>query len=75
VFWRPELIRIKRTRPGDDLLSALIAARDSGDRLSEEELTNLACTILVADHETTAHHISLSLLALLDHPAGENLAG
>jgi cytochrome P450 len=75
VFWRPELIRIKRTRPGDDLLSALIAARDSGDRLSEEELTNLACTILVVGYETTAHHISLSLLALLDHPAGENLAG
>jgi cytochrome P450 len=64
-----ELITIRRTRPGDDLLSALIAARDSGDRLSEEELTNLACTILVAGYETTAHHISLSLLALLDHPA------
>jgi cytochrome P450 len=64
-----ELIRIRRTRPGDDLLSALIAARDSGDRLSEEELTNLACTILVAGYETTAHQISLSLLALLDHPA------
>jgi cytochrome P450 len=64
-----DLMRIKRTRPGDDLLSALIAARDCGDRLSEEELTNLACTILVAGYETTAHHISLSLLALLDHPA------
>jgi len=64
-----ELITIRRTRPGDDLLSALIAVRDSGDRLSEEELTNLACTILVAGYETTAHAISLSLLALLDHPA------
>jgi cytochrome P450 len=64
-----DLIRIKRTRAGDDLLCALIAARDSGDRLSEDELTNLACTILVAGYETTAHHISLSLLALLDHPA------
>jgi cytochrome P450 len=64
-----ELIRAKRTQPRDDLLSALIAARDSGDRLSEEELTNLACTILVAGYETTAHSISLSLLALLDHPS------
>ena len=64
-----ELITIRRTRPGDDLLSALIAVRDSGDRLSEEELTNLVCTILVAGYETTAHAISLSLLALLDHPA------
>jgi cytochrome P450 len=64
-----QLITIKRTRSGDDLISALIAACDCGDRLSEEELTNLACTILVAGYETTAHHISLSLLALLDHPA------
>jgi cytochrome P450 len=64
-----DLIAIRRTQPRDDLLSALIAARDSGDRLSEAELTNLACTILVAGYETTAHSISLSLLALLDHPA------
>jgi cytochrome P450 len=64
-----DLITIRRTQPRDDLLSALIAARDSGDRLSEAELTNLACTILVAGYETTAHSISLSLLALLDHPA------
>ena len=64
-----ELIKIKRARPGDDLLSALCSARDSRDRLSEEELTNLACTILVAGYETTASHIGLSLLALLDHPA------
>jgi cytochrome P450 len=64
-----ELIRARRTQPRDDLLSALIVARDSADRLSEEELTNLACTILVAGYETTAHSISLSLLALLDHPA------
>ena len=64
-----ELITARRAQPRDDLLSALIAARDSGDRLSEEELTNLTCTILVAGYETTAHSISLALLALLDHPA------
>jgi cytochrome P450 len=64
-----ELITIKRAEPRDDLLTALIAARDSGDRLSEAELTNLACTVLVAGYETTAHLISHSLLALLDHPA------
>jgi cytochrome P450 len=68
-----ELIRIKRARPGDDLLSALIEARDSGDRLSEQELTLLGSTLLVAGYETTANHISLSVLALLEHPA--ELAG
>jgi cytochrome P450 len=64
-----DLIAVARSQPRDDLLSALIEARDSGDRLSEEELTNLACTILVAGYETTGQQISLSLLALLDHPA------
>jgi cytochrome P450 len=63
-----DLIRIRRAEPAGDLLTALIAARDSGDRLSEAELTNLACTILVAGYETTAHSISLSLLVLLAHP-------
>jgi cytochrome P450 len=64
-----DLIAVKRAQPRDDLLSALISARDSGDRLSEEELTTLACTLLVAGYETSAHQLSLGLLVLLDHPA------
>jgi len=68
-----ELIRARRTQPRDDLLSALIAARDSADRLSAEGLTNLACTILVAGYETTAHSISLSLLALVTRSRASHL--
>ena len=63
------LIALKRDEPADDLMSALIAARDQSDRLTEDELTMLGCTILLGGHETTANHISLSLLMLLDHPA------
>jgi cytochrome P450 len=63
------LIGIKRARPADDLMSALIAAHDEADRLSEEELTVLGCTLLIGGHETTANQINLSLLVLLDHPA------
>ena len=33
-----ELIAERRSQPGDDLLSALIAARDEGDALSEDEM-------------------------------------
>jgi cytochrome P450 len=62
------LIEIKRARPSDDLMSALIAARDDADRLSEEELTVLGCTLLIGGHETTANQINLSLLLLFDHP-------
>jgi len=62
------LIEIKRGRPADDLMSALIAARDEDDRLSEQELTVMCCTLLIGGHETTANQISLSLLLLFDHP-------
>ena len=62
------LIEIKRARPADDLMSALIAARDDADRLSEEELTVMCCTVLIGGHETTANEINLSLLLLFDHP-------
>ena len=62
------LIETKRARPADDLMSALIAARDDSDRLSEQELTVMCCTVLIGGHETTANQINLSLLLLLDHP-------
>ena len=62
------LIEIKRGRPADDLMSALIAARDQDDRLSEHELTVMCCTLLIGGHETTANQINLSLLLLFDHP-------
>jgi cytochrome P450 len=62
------LIEIKRARPADDLMSALIAARDDADRLSESELIVMCCTLLIGGHETTANQINLSLLLLFDHP-------
>jgi cytochrome P450 len=63
------LIAVKRSQPTNDLTSALIAARDDADRLSEDELTVLCCTLLIGGHETTANQINLSLLLLRDHPA------
>jgi cytochrome P450 len=63
------LIAAKRDQPADDLLSALIAARDAdGDRLSEAELVALGITVLVGGHETTANQIDMCLLTLLHHP-------
>jgi cytochrome P450 len=62
------LVEMKRARPADDLMTALIAARDSSDRLSEQELTTLGCTLLIGGHETTANQISLSLVVLLCNP-------
>jgi cytochrome P450 len=63
------LLAAKRPEPADDLLSALIAARDEGDGLSENELVSMAFLLLVAGHETTVNLISSGVLALLLNPA------
>jgi cytochrome P450 len=62
------LLAAKRHEPADDLLSALIAARDDGDRLSENELVSMAFLLLVAGHETTVNLIASGTLALLLNP-------
>lgn len=62
------LIADKRATPADDLMTALIAARDEGDRLSETELVNLCFGLLIAGHETTANQINMFLLTLLHFP-------
>ncbi|MGB3771809.1 MAG: cytochrome P450 [Rhodococcus sp. (in: high G+C Gram-positive bacteria)] len=61
------LIAIKRDRPADDLMSALIGARDVDDKLSELELVDLCVGILVAGHETTATQIPNFVLYLLSN--------
>ncbi|MEU4220714.1 cytochrome P450 [Actinoplanes sp. NPDC026623] len=64
-----KLLAAKRTDPADDLLSALIAARDDGDRLTEDELTSLAFLLLLAGYENTVHAIGTSLFTLLRESA------
>ncbi|MFG2627328.1 cytochrome P450 [Streptomyces sp. NPDC048473] len=64
-----ELIEDKRCSPRDDLMSALVRARDEeGDGLSPDELVGMAFLLLVAGHETTVNLISNGVRALLHHP-------
>ncbi len=62
------LVAERRERPGDDLMSALIAARDDEDRLSEAELFEQCVGLLIAGHETTATSVPNFLYTLLQHP-------
>jgi len=66
-YFRP-LVEDRRREPGNDLLSALIAAEEAGDRLSEEELFANAILLIGAGHETTTNLIGNGLLALLRNP-------
>ena len=62
------LVRARRAEPKDDLLSALVHLEDDGERLSEQELEAMCVLLLFAGHETTAHHLSNGLQALLRFP-------
>jgi cytochrome P450 len=63
-----ELIAERRASPRGDLLSALIAAEEAGDKLSEDELIATCILLLIAGHETTVNLIGNGTLALLRHP-------
>ncbi|MEU4153402.1 cytochrome P450 family protein [Streptomyces sp. NPDC026659] len=63
-----KLVAVKRERPGDDLTSSLIAARDNGDRLTEEELLGSLFMFIAAGQDTTATLITNAAGALLTHP-------
>ena len=63
-----DLIAERRAAPRGDLLSALIAAEEAGDKLNEEELLATCILLLVAGHETTVNLIGNGTLALLRHP-------
>jgi cytochrome P450 len=63
-----EMIAWKRRNPADDLLTALIAAEDDGDALSDDELIAQTLLLYIAGHETTVNLIAGGTLALLRHP-------
>lgn len=66
--WLLRLIEARRKQPEDDLISALVAAEERGDMLSETELVATCITLLTAGHETTTGLVGNGLLALLRHP-------
>ena len=65
------LIADRRRRPSTDpgeILSALLAAEDAGDRLTELELLQQCIFLLNAGHETTTNLIANAVVSLLEHP-------
>ncbi|WP_241518803.1 cytochrome P450 [Streptomyces sp. CB03238] len=62
------LVESKRDHPLDDLLSALVHARNDEDRLTDPELRSMAFLLLVAGHETTVNLIGNSVMMLLRDP-------
>lgn len=67
AYFRP-LLAERRARPRDDLLSAMIAAEQDGERLDEVDLLALSSLLLVAGHETTSNLIGNAVVLLLRFP-------
>ena len=59
---------VRRERPQNDLISALVAAEEGGERLSREELLMNLVLLLAAGNETTRNLIGNGILALLRNP-------
>jgi cytochrome P450 len=62
------LVEAKQVSPSDDLVSALISARDGDERLDNQELLSTIFQLIVAGHDTTTSLIGNSLVALLRNP-------
>jgi len=63
-----DLVALKRKEPADDLVTALVHARDDDDRLDEDELVAMTFLILTAGYETSGHLIGNGILTLLRNP-------
>ncbi|MFJ9646021.1 cytochrome P450 [Streptomyces sp. NPDC101206] len=63
-----ELVAERRVRPTEDLIGALVTARDEDDRLTESELVRLAEAILIAGYETSASQIPNFCYTLFRRP-------
>lgn len=60
-----ELVAGRRATQGDDLLSVLIAARDHGEKLTEDELVTSVILLLNAGHEATVHQTGNAIRTIL----------
>jgi cytochrome P450 len=63
------LVAERRKAPRDDMISALIAAEEQAQHLTEDEIVASCILLLFAGHETTANLIGNGVLAFLRHPA------
>ncbi len=61
-------IAVRRANPRDDLISALIAVEEGGDRLTGQEIVTMCNLLLLAGNLTTTDLIGNCVLALLQNP-------
>ncbi len=68
IAYMDEVVAQRREAPGADILTALAAAEQEGERLSHDELLAFSILLLLAGHETTSNLIGNGLVALAARP-------
>lgn len=63
-----DLARVRRAKPGDDLISGLVQVRDAGDRLTDDELIGTCVLLLNAGHEASVNAAGNGWWALFRNP-------
>ncbi|MGH3771930.1 MAG: cytochrome P450 [Pseudonocardiaceae bacterium] len=63
-----DLTAQRRENPGEDLISALIAAEIDGHRLTAQELRILVSTLIFAGQDTTRNQLGLAMTTFAQHP-------
>jgi len=63
-----ELIAERRSKPADDLITALIAAEEAGDKLDTEELVMMVSAVIVGGTDTTRNQLGCSVALFAEHP-------
>ena len=67
AFFRDEIPK-RRSAPGDDLISKVVAAEVDGELLTEETIVGYCQLLLIAGNETTTNLLSNLLYYMADHP-------
>ncbi|MCU1360119.1 MAG: cytochrome [Ilumatobacteraceae bacterium] len=62
------LIAQRRSRPADDLLTAMIAAEEAGDKLNNDELVMMVNAVIVAGTDTTRNQLGCAVSLFSEHP-------
>src|SRR5215469_10371665 len=62
------LLELRRRDPSDDLISALLAAEEEGEKLSHDECINLVLNVIAGGVDTTQAQLSHAMRLFAAHP-------
>ena len=63
-----DVIAQRRSAPSDDVITAMVNAKDANGALSEDELVAMCMLVLFGGHETTTSLLGSAVVALIQHP-------